>query len=275
MSFKEQAIKICKNFAQDGLYILPSIPQKKLDNATEYFPIDESDDIFCLIDCTVFGSCKNGLAFGLKGIYWKNDWATSSVDSYQSWDDLINVKDQLSTKIGSILNLGPGNALSFSGSSVKNKKALKLLLELMELYENCASTALYNNGNIVDQPVEAQAVNTATQKGLPNYTSAIIKLAAVYATDQGLNDAIINLCVEYIQFDEAIQDKAGAINLLQENITQLTQEVPNALKKLQVSKILAELKQQQYTIEEKSHINALLQEFNQLSIGNQHLLEQI
>lgn len=267
MQFKEKAITICKNFATDGLYILPSIPEKKLDNATEYFPIDESDEIFGLIDSTVFGSCKTGLAFGLKGIYWKNDWTTNSVDSYLSWGELSALKDDLATKIGSTLILGPGNAVNFSGSSVKNRHALKLLLELIKLYEE-SPTSYHQIPSVIEQH------NLSPQAEQPNYAIAIIKLAAVYATAQELNEDIVNLCIEYISFDDDITDKVQAISLLQKEIESLM-AVSNVLKKLQISKIIAELKQSHYSEHDRSHINIMINEFNQITGEQQILLDQL
>ena len=49
----------------DDLYVGDNIPKSKLDNAIAHFPIAMDLNVIALIDCTVMGSCKNGLVFFL------------------------------------------------------------------------------------------------------------------------------------------------------------------------------------------------------------------
>ncbi len=53
-------------------YVGKSIPADKEQNARKSYKIDADEKVIALIDATMLGSAKEGLAFGLKGIYWKN-----------------------------------------------------------------------------------------------------------------------------------------------------------------------------------------------------------
>ena len=53
-------------------YVGKSIPADKEQNARKSYRIDADEEVIALIDATMLGSAKEGVAFGLKGIYWKN-----------------------------------------------------------------------------------------------------------------------------------------------------------------------------------------------------------
>jgi TPR repeat protein len=57
----------------DRLYRYPDIPEKKLSNAQNtYAPKIERKDILGLVDCTVWGSAKDGCLLTTKGLYWRS-----------------------------------------------------------------------------------------------------------------------------------------------------------------------------------------------------------
>lgn len=251
MTFKLNAIKISSNYIADDLYILGDIPGKKLANASANFPIDVNDEIFCLIDATVFGSCKVGMAFGLKGIYWKND--RNEGKNFLSWQDAVENKSKMYTKMLGELHLGPGCIMTFSGSNIKNSVAMNLVIQLIESYE------LY--GRDSEEIVTKITDSEKQQRSLiiPDYVIAILKIAAIYSTENGMHENIVATCIDYINYDEAIIDKEEAISILQENITMLS-SLSGVFRKLEVSKIQAELQKCSYTDEEKNMVNIMLQE---------------
>ena len=65
----EKLFKVCVKYLSDGYYVGEAIPPKKLDGARASFPIPETERVAALIDTTVFGSNKTGLAFCEGGIY--------------------------------------------------------------------------------------------------------------------------------------------------------------------------------------------------------------
>lgn len=61
---------------KDNVFIAPNIPAKKLKNALEYIAYDlkSSDEILCLVDDTLFGSNKCGIAISKEAVYFKSDF---------------------------------------------------------------------------------------------------------------------------------------------------------------------------------------------------------
>ncbi len=55
----------------------PEIPDDKLQNAKWAYGVPNNADALGLIDCTVFGSAKNGLLITSKGIYGSNSWGST------------------------------------------------------------------------------------------------------------------------------------------------------------------------------------------------------
>ncbi|MGY0835674.1 hypothetical protein [Azospirillum argentinense] len=139
-------IQCLRTYEGDDLYVLENIPAKKLKNAIRSFPIDHRDDVVALIDTTLFGSCEDGMAFTMRGIYWRNDWATDSQEHFLSWDELVGVKKGI-VKKSSTVELGRGNACSFAGASTGADKARNLLIQLVTMYEeHCRSGSASSGG---------------------------------------------------------------------------------------------------------------------------------
>ena len=58
--------------AGDKVYVVPEIPEKKLNNAiTAIAPNVNPEYVLAIIDSTLFGSAKEGLIFTGEGIYKK------------------------------------------------------------------------------------------------------------------------------------------------------------------------------------------------------------
>jgi hypothetical protein len=56
------------------LYVIPDIPADKMKNARQCCALPSDEKVLGLLDATAKGSARNGLLFGLDGIYWNNDW---------------------------------------------------------------------------------------------------------------------------------------------------------------------------------------------------------
>jgi len=71
MSRDEIITGVLKSFLPlPGLYVAPDIPDKKLSNARKACLVPAQERIIGLIDCTLWGSAKNGILFGGLGIYY-------------------------------------------------------------------------------------------------------------------------------------------------------------------------------------------------------------
>ncbi|HEX8832095.1 MAG TPA: hypothetical protein VF705_13055, partial [Longimicrobium sp.] len=82
--------EICQDHSFTDFRVGGEIPEKKLRNAREHFPIPATEQVIALYDDTVFGSNKDGLAVCTTGIYWKNDWTIKTARTYLSWPQMAS-----------------------------------------------------------------------------------------------------------------------------------------------------------------------------------------
>ena len=73
-----EIFNLISNFKRQGYYLIGDVSEVKLNNAIDQYKIPSKEEIYAIIDSTVFGSAKNGLEIFSVGVYWKNDWATKS-----------------------------------------------------------------------------------------------------------------------------------------------------------------------------------------------------
>lgn len=99
-----------------------SIPAEKEANARKHFPIPAEEDIVALLDSTVFGSNKTGIAFAVGGIYWRSQTPTSN--GFLSWPQFA--RTHMSSK-GGIVKLGDGTEISLAGASLPGPDAAALM----------------------------------------------------------------------------------------------------------------------------------------------------
>ena len=142
----------------DDFYIGDKIPPNKLQNAKSIYFTDGSDQALALIDCTVFGSAKNGMVIGLKGLYWKNDFGNAT---FFSWDNFKETQPSLINKFSDKgIILKPDMIFGMAGSQAKPETVLKALTKLAEPASKYAA-----------QIVEADAT--------PVSTSQVVKISTV------------------------------------------------------------------------------------------------
>jgi len=144
---------ILKNFHSDGLFVSPNIPTKKIENAFAHYGIPTSAEVFGIVDATVFGSAKNGLAFTSDGLFWKNSWTTDSAKNQMSWDELFSTAQARRVK-GQDLLLGNGCVVGLAGSSMKPKVLLLLLEKLTKEVKPIEG----NSPETIVQPAETQTI---------------------------------------------------------------------------------------------------------------------
>ncbi len=154
MTFKKKIISIMSDRKSNRVYIYGDIPEKQLNNASKELNI-HNDEILCLIDTTILGSCKTGMAIGLKGIYWKNDWATKTLNNFATWESLIENKHKLKAKMFSVLSINDDDNISLNPAEVTNKEVLNDLISIISIYKTNDDT----NKKIND---EKQFINNFT-----------------------------------------------------------------------------------------------------------------
>jgi len=124
-------IDICKSYSEFDLfrvYTLDNIPEKKLKNAIENFPLTNANSVLMLLDSSAFGSGNTGIAVCDNGFFYKN--AKSYIPSYKyfSWEEFSSVNVYLK---GSNLFFG-NDYYAFLPVASKVRKAMEELLKKIQ-----------------------------------------------------------------------------------------------------------------------------------------------
>jgi hypothetical protein len=127
---EDRVVSLLRSFLpQRDFYVGPDIPPKKLENAKVSYGVPPGIRILGLINCTVFGSAKNGLAFCRDALYYHNGWASKSSGSGSvRYIDLVPEKVDANE-----VQLAPKQFLNMSGSSCSKDKAAEMLRALNRL----------------------------------------------------------------------------------------------------------------------------------------------
>lgn len=153
---EKQVLGVLQNFHSEGLYVTPDIPRKKADNAYASYGMPSSVNVFAIVDSTVFGSAKNGLAITSQGLFWKNDWTTTSAKNHMPWEEFKSTTQVRAVK-GSELHLGNGCAFGMSGSSMKPNVLLQLMEKLAQQIQDRVEPMEQSAEAVVTQPIASQA----------------------------------------------------------------------------------------------------------------------
>ena len=138
-AIRKYLVRAAKEYSCDDLFF-PSSPkfQAKLSNmivaVRAKCNLDASDDeAIALLDCTVFGSAKNGVLFCRSGFYTLNDWA-GSVNGFVSWKDFVR-KGNIRKKgvYDVLLSDGPTVGIDVSGCDINADKTVMLFTNLRKV----------------------------------------------------------------------------------------------------------------------------------------------
>lgn len=121
---------ICCNCTRQNFYVLEDIPQKKLQNAVQFFPLTNTKKVYMLYDDTMFGSCKNGIAVCDNGVFFKNDALSEIKYKYFTWEQFGSLNIYIK---GNDICFGDNyKAGAASGLKVGREKMLELFLKLQK-----------------------------------------------------------------------------------------------------------------------------------------------
>jgi hypothetical protein len=132
----EELLKICIKYVADGYYVDDRIPENKLSNAKYHFPVPSTERVIALIDSTIFGSNKAGLAICDGGVYWRNDWSTKTNRNFLSWDEFASSGTVAEEETYKAIQLAEGSLFNISGSQFKKSEAIELLREVQSLAQS-------------------------------------------------------------------------------------------------------------------------------------------
>jgi DNA uptake protein ComE-like DNA-binding protein len=131
---------VCVKYIGNGYYVGEAIPQKKLTNARSSFAIPDTERVIALLDTTVFGSSKDGLAVCTGGVYW-HDFMTDP--KKLTWADFASAN--IKPKGNRDLEIGEDNGFQPAVAMDKDD-ALRLFSEIQMLIRS-SSTARGATGN--------------------------------------------------------------------------------------------------------------------------------
>lgn len=142
MSAISQAIlDICKGeeelLDKNDFLVGADIPAKKAGNLAQTCAAEgvtvAGAEFLAVIDCTVFGSCKNGLALGENGFYAHNDWSANCAGGFVPWSDFLangHVRETGSNEVRFLRARRIG--IDLSGSDVSCGDCIKLFEKLRQ-----------------------------------------------------------------------------------------------------------------------------------------------
>lgn len=249
MTSDEKLMWTLNNHVTNSFYAGSNIPIKKLRNATAHFPVPRGTTVLGLIDCTVFGSCENGLAITDQGLFWKNDWTTNSSKNYLSWDEFIESQYEIEIQ-GYNISFGNGALFNMSGSSMTRSQAYHLFLSLAELLdelilEKTNTKNIKKLEKICDHSLDSALGNDFSDADKIYYRDTLItSLALMTAADGSIDEKEIELVSDFINDEELIENKHEALSEYETIIEKLvaSRSKSNALFKLQTEKMLAKVK---------------------------------
>ncbi|MGG4145498.1 helix-hairpin-helix domain-containing protein [Paenibacillus algorifonticola] len=169
-------IDICAGYSGAKYYVAEMVPTKKLKNARIHFPIPANEYVIALMDTTVFGSCKRGMAIGLNGVYWRNDWTVKSHRSSLSWMEFLHARIKKISKYE--MEFGRGDIYSVLGEAIKLDDLIQLLQRLQSYIGREADPSLLTgsevSSSLLSDPGEVWMVGAAGEQYGP-YSAFALK----------------------------------------------------------------------------------------------------
>lgn len=131
----EVLTNLCAQFEGDGLFVAEHISEKKLETVQYFYPPPMGGKIIALLDVTVMGSAKCGLAISTFGLSWRNDWAGAQPGSGDMlWKDFVTMPLSGENRFLEF-NLGEGNSLNVAGASFSRDRLHELLTQIQVAFQ--------------------------------------------------------------------------------------------------------------------------------------------
>lgn len=111
----DQILSICANFAGHGYYVGELIPDHKLEHFRREvgsLVLPPGESVIALLDCTLFGSNKEGIAISTNGVYWNND-SSMPRKGFLSWDEIA--RGPIQRHGHTDVRIGTGKTISLAG----------------------------------------------------------------------------------------------------------------------------------------------------------------
>lgn len=159
-----ELLEICVKYISDGYFVDEAIPTRKLSNARQYFPVPDTERVIALIDTTIFGSNKLGLAICESGLYWRNDWTVKTNRNFLSWSEFAVSSIASERKPSSTIQLAEGSILNLSGSSFKKDEAAGLLRQMQTLSRTVVERSYESVAPVQESSVGKEMLRSEAEK---------------------------------------------------------------------------------------------------------------
>lgn len=182
----ENYIKMNVANVSDKVYVVPEIPEKKLNNAISAIaPNVNPEYVLAIADSTLFGSAKEGIVFTGDSMYLK--YALQEKQEYK-FENLIKARFELTKE-------------KKSSGKVEEKKHIYLYLNDERIIELSSNMFAIKYENLVD--LINGIINEAGEEKEYVTTSQMLPLAAM---DNGIKDAYIKIICNFAYSDDEIID---------------------------------------------------------------------
>jgi DNA uptake protein ComE-like DNA-binding protein len=203
----DRLTEICARLVCTDYYVAELIPKEKRANALLKYPPPDGGNIIALIDTTVFGSAKTGMAISESGISWHN-WTMKTEKSSLRWSELATISIREFDRYN--ISLGEGNVFCLAGGKV-TKAQLINLLETIKKEQNPAdhqdTAASASSGDEKDDDI--LDANTAS-------FDMLLTLPGV-----GVAEARMMLERRTVQPFSSMEELAGFLNMRPHKVEQL------------------------------------------------------
>ncbi len=232
-----------KNHQTQDFWVKENIPQSKLENAIAHFPIPINSTVFGLIDTTVLGSCKHGLAITNLGLFWKNDWTNKSSKNNLTWNEFKESIGDMSIESYDI-HFGKNIRFCLAGSSMKPAKAFHLFHEINNALNQRPSSSFQEKNLLVKKNDDIDQESNGADD-IIYYDDIIASALALMSTADGIvDDGEIELVLAFINEDDSIANKDLVITRYEELIEKLvaSNKKSSAIFKLQSEKLILNIR---------------------------------
>lgn len=179
-----------KFLPHDGLYLSSKkrIPDEKLANAKDSTKVPAGETIFGLIDGTLFGSAKDAILFGHRGLYFHTSWTTTGPrQGFVSYDELAI--RTIAKESRAEVSLGGGQYFVVAGSDFSSEELVNVLASIQKIAQRRAAKAFAPEPGAVINAATITLRTKADDKDQGTYVSIAINTASgeafIWQDDRG------------------------------------------------------------------------------------------
>lgn len=132
MSLEEVIFDACMSRATQYFYVGENIPNRKLRNVWNEYSVGQDEVVYALVDSTVFGSAKEGVAITNKGIHINNSWTSDLRKGFIGWEDFLYSEFDYNEKFSSEAVWIDNLHIGMSGCSLKPKALYQTFLYIQQ-----------------------------------------------------------------------------------------------------------------------------------------------